>query len=119
MALVVVPALTPDLFGRSCPHHAGGHADAPPAHPAATHARNAQAPGTGAPMDAPASGHGAPCTCAGSCPVSAGPSVPSAFQDVVPETTRLDARRRSPAVAAVLPAEPAHLLPFANGPPAA
>lgn len=143
VALMVLPSLAPDLFGLPCPHHAGSHVDGSASHaapapgghdagdpsapdgPAPAKTPHAPAPATpvsGERTPAPVpsgAGHGAPCTCAGNCPVSGGITLSGVYPRPIPVASAARLRATDPAAAHALPSAPAHFLPFSIGPPSA
>ena len=143
--LALVPSFAPDTWGLSCLHHAShdasGEHESPepgPHHPAAlehdrghfaaaeTDARRSdQRAGTIPAHPAEAFDHGSghhdpeapPCTCAGECSTSTGPTAPVQARvfglvPIWPEPLRWSRAVRAPATNRT-----PYLLPFANAPP--
>ena len=142
--LALLPSFAPDTWGLSCLHHSSH--DTPGEHePAATSEDHSASPEPGyhanagadargsrdhAPRPAPthlaeAFDHGSrhhdpkapPCTCAGECSTSAGPSSPVptrvlGLPPAYPESVRLSQASTTPATDRT-----PYLLPFANAPP--
>ncbi|MYC99890.1 MAG: hypothetical protein F4X13_11580 [Gammaproteobacteria bacterium] len=144
--LALVPSFAPDTWGLSCLHHAshdvtGEHEspDAHPHHPAAPeherghdaaaetdhrggdhHHGRAIAAHAGDDFDHGPGHHdpeAPPCTCAGECPTSTGPSAPvhAGVSGLVPDWPQ--PVRWSRAIGAPATNRTPYLLPFANAPP--
>lgn len=143
--LALVPSFAPDTWGLSCVHHAShdaaGEHESPeprPHHPAApeherghfahgeTDARSGDHHAGAVPAHAAeAFDHGSrhhdpeapPCTCAGECSTSTGPSAPVQARVFGLSPTWPEPVRWSRAVLAPATSRTPYLLPFANAPP--
>ena len=126
VALVLLPSIAPDLFDLGCPHHLG-HADAEEhAHEAVHHGAAADHTSAGEHIPALAASPDAqdgslppPCTCVGSCPTSAGPSVPAGPAATTPAIQATVSARATPTLDRAPARRAPYTLPFANGPPLA